>query len=176
MKLRKINAVFSLLSTILLMIHAIYFAVWMLSNCSIPMPPTPMSRALTVSFVIHAIISIVLMISTHKGSKNNKGKQYVKLNFATIVQRISGVFIIVFTTLHILGAFRVMRLPYRVHFIVYPLFFTLVLVHVAISTSKAFITLGIGNARVIKRIDVAIKVLCGATLIADVIGFFICAR
>ena len=82
---------------------------------------------------------------------------------------------IVFTAVHVLGAFGIMRLPYGMHFVFYPLFFTLVLVHIAISTSKAFITLGIGNARIIKRIDIAIRAVCLLTLIADVIGFYICA-
>ena len=45
--------------------------------------------------------------------------------------------------------------------------------HVAVSTSKAFITLGIGNAEFIKTLDAVVKVVCVATLIADVAGFFL---
>ena len=175
MKLRKINAVFSLICTVLLLGHAISLGAWMLSKFSISMPPRAVSRLLVVFFVMHAILSIILMISTHKGGKENKGKQYPKQNFATIIQRLSGVLMIVFTAVHVLGAFGIMRLPYGMHFVFYPLFFTLVLVHIAISTSKAFITLGIGNARIIKRIDIAIRAVCSLTLIADVIGFYICA-
>ena len=53
------------------------------------------------------------------------------------------------------------------------LFFTIVLTHIAISTGKAFITLGIGNAKFIKVVDIVMKVICGATLIAGVIGIYL---
>jgi hypothetical protein len=56
----------------------------------------------------------------------------------------------------------------------HPLFFAIVLSHVAISTSKAFITLGIGNAKTIKTIDIVLKVICIATFIACTIGFYLC--
>ena len=173
MKLRKTNAVFSLITTILLLGHAISLAVWMLSRDSLPKAPNALPRALTVFFVVHAIISMILMISTHKGSKNSKGKQYPKLNGATIFQRISGALLILFTWLHIAGTVGIMEPPQVVHAVVPPLFFALVMAHVVISTSKAFITLGIGDAKLVKRVDIVIKVICGITLIADVIGFYL---
>lgn len=173
MKLRKANAVFSLISTILLLSHAISLGAWMLSKGSFPWPTNAIPWALTVFFVIHAIISIILMATSHKGNKGNKGKNYPKLNKATIVQRISGALLIVFTALHILGAAGITHTPQVVHAIVPPLFFLLVMVHVAVSTSKAFITLGIGSARFVKRADIVIKVICAATLMADIIGFYL---
>lgn len=173
MKLRKINAVFSLICTILLLDHAIFLAVWMLSQGSIPNTASAVPRILTVFFLVHAIISIVLMVLAHKDNKGHKGREYPRLNAATIVQRISGVLMIIFTALHILGATGVTQTPQMMHAIVSPLFFFLVLVHVAISTSKALITLGIGNAKFVKRADIVIKVICAATLVADVIGFYL---
>ena len=66
-----------------------------------------------------------------------------------------------------------MQPPQIVHVIVPPLFFTLSLAHVAVSASKALITLGIGNAKFVRVADIAIKLLCCATLIADLIGFYL---
>lgn len=173
MKLRKINAVFSLISTALLMSHAISLAAWMLSRGSIPKAASAIPRGLTLFFAVHAIISIILMITAHKDGHKTEGKPFPRLNAATIAQRVSGVLMLVFTVLHILGATGVTQTPPVVHAIVPPLFFLLVLVHVAISTSKAFITLGIGNARFVKWADVVIKGICAATLIADVVGFYL---
>ena len=173
MKLRKINAVFSLITTGLLLGHAISLGAWMLSKGSIAQAPSSIPHALTTVALVHAIISIVLLISTHKGRKNTKIKHYPKLNAAMAAQRISGVLLIIFTWLHIAGTMGITQTPPMVHAIVPPLFFTLTLAHVAVSTSKAFITLGIGDAEFVKRVDVVIKVICVATLLADVIGFYL---
>ena len=173
MKLSKINAIFSLICTLLIMIHSISLALWMLSFGSIPQAPSSIPRGLTVFFVIHAIISIIKMISVNKGKQKNKYNSYVKLNTPTIIQRVSGILLIIFTWLHIAGTIGIMQPPQVVHAIVPPLFFTLVLTHVAISTSKAFITLGIGNAAFIKKFDIIIKILCAITLIADIVGFYL---
>ena len=173
MKLRKINAVFSLISTILLFAHAISLAVWMAAKTNAPKLPRAMPRVLTVVFVLHAVISIVLMITAHKDKPERKGKGYIKLNSATLVQRISGVLMIVLTVMHILGALNVMHTPRPVFLITTTLFFIVVFAHIAISTSKAFITLGIGNAKFVKCVDIVIKVICVATLIADIVGLYI---
>ena len=173
MLLRKINAVFSLITTILLFAHAISLAAWMLSQGVISGIPSFVSRAMTVVFLIHAIISIALIISTNKGRKKSAGNHYFKLNRTTLVQRISGVLLIIFTWLHIAGTIGIMTPPPAIHAVVPTLFFTLVMAHVAISTSKAFITLGIGNAKFVGRADIVIKALCAATLIADIIGFYL---
>ena len=52
-------------------------------------------------------------------------------------------------------------------------FFTIALLHTAVSSSKALITLGIGSAKAIKVADRVIKVLCVVTLIADITGFYL---
>jgi hypothetical protein len=35
------------------------------------------------------------------------------------------------------------------------------------------ITLGIGNAKTVKAVDIIVKVLCAVTLVADVVGFYL---
>ena len=173
MELRKMNAGFGLAAAVLLLGHAVSLAVWMLSRGSIPQVADVLSWALTTAVLGHAIISIDLLISTYKGGKKQKGKHYPKLNIGTLVQRISGGLLILFTWLHIAGTLGITQTPPMVHAIVPPLFFSLVFVHVAISISKAFITLGIGDAILVKRVDIIAKVICVATLLADVIGFYL---
>ena len=173
MILRKINAVLSIISMILLLGHAIFHAVWMLSRCSIPKTVNSLSRILLVFMLAHAIISIVLAVLGHKGVEKVKTKSYTKMNLPTIVQRASGILMVLLIGVHIAGAFNHFQ-PKMLHAVLHPLFFIVVLAHLAVSTSKAFITLGIGNAKVVKIIDVIIRVLCILTLIASIVGFYIC--
>ena len=90
-----------------------------------------------------------------------------------VVQRSSGVLLILFTWLHIAGAIGIMTPPPLVHAIVPPLFFALVMAHVAVSASKALITLGIGDAKFVQQADAIVKAVCIVTLIADVVGFYL---
>jgi hypothetical protein len=173
MLMRKINAGLALLTTFLLLDHAIFNAVRMISRGTVGKNSVFISRILFGLMLAHAVISIVLAISAHSETEKIKCKSYPKLNVATIVQRISGVLLIVFATLHVAGAAGFMHTPKAVHTIIPPLFFTIALAHVAVSTSKAFITLGIGNAKFVKAADVVVKVICAATLIAALIGFYL---
>ena len=173
MLLRKINAALSLLTTVLLLDHAIFLSVWMLSRCSIAKAENFMPRILAMLVVVHAIISIVLAILGHKGVEKRKCKEYPKLNVSTMIQRMSGIFMLLLLGLHIAGAANHFQ-PKILHAVLHPLFFAVALAHVAVSTSKALITLGIGNAKVVKIVDVIIKVLCVGTFIAGVIGFYLC--
>ena len=170
--MRKINAGLGLLTTILLMDHAIFNAVWMLSRGGVP-KSTETSFIMIGIMALHAIISIAMAFVGHKGVEKRKCNQYPQLNVTTIIQRATGMLLIVFTTLHMLGTVGILNPPQLVHAILPPLFFVLSLMHVAVSTSKAFITLGIGNAKFIKVVDIFVKVLCIVTLIADVTGFYL---
>ena len=173
MILRKINAILSLVTTALLLNHAIFNAIRMLSRGSVAKPANNLSFVLFGLMMVHAFISILLAFLGHKGAEKRKCKEYSNLNTSTIIQRMSGVALILLTVLHVAGTVGGLHPPAIVHSILPPLFFTVVLLHAAISTSKAFITLGIGNVKLIKTVDVVAKVICSATLIADVIGFYL---
>ncbi len=173
MLLRKTNAVLSLICTILLLFHAIFQAVMMFTAGNIGNVAKFMSWGLLGLMLLHALICIDLGISAHENAEKRKNREYPKLNIPTFIQRISGILLIVFAILHVTGATGIMTPPKAVHAIVPPLFFALSLLHAAVSTSKAFITLGIGNAKAVKIADVAVKVVCGLTLIADVVGFYL---
>ena len=170
--LRKINAFLSLIITILLMDHAIFNAAWMLSYGNIH-KSTEMSRVLVGLMLVHAIMCIVMAILGYKGAEKRKCKEYAKLNIQTLVQRISGVLLILFTALHVLGTVGILQPPKPIHATLPILFFALTMAHVAVSGSKALITLGIGSAKFVKIADIVIKVLCVVTLVADVIGFYL---
>ena len=172
MVLRKINSVISLITTVLLMDHAIFNAVWMLSKGTIH-KSTVMSWILVGFMAVHAIISVQLGMSAHSVPETADAKSYPKKNVTTIVQRISGMLLIFLTIFHVLGATDVITPPTVVHAIVPTLFFIVAMAHVAISTSKAFITLGVGNAKVVKAIDITVKVICAATLVASIVGFYL---
>lgn len=189
MKLRKVNAVLSLMATALLLGHAISSAVWMLSGGRIPKAGSYISWALVGVIAAHVLISIFLMISGHKGTRGHKVKAYPRMNIPTIVQRISGALMMIFICQHIADTAGTVKTPESVHAVtgatvsaqtirgihtvIPPLFFILVMAHIAVSTGKAFITLGIGSARFVKRADAAVKVICAATLLADIIGFYL---
>ena len=173
MLMRKINAGLSLLATALILDHAIFLSAWMLSEGAIPKSANFMPWVLAGVVLAHAVISIDLAVTAHMDAGKSKGKNYAKMNRATIIQRISGVLMMLFAALHIAGATGYMHPPKVVHAIVPALFYTIVLTHVAVSTSKAFITLGIGNAKFVKAVDIVIKVICAATLIAALAGFYL---
>ena len=173
MLLRKINAVLSLLCTFFLMDHAIFHAAWMMSKGTIEKSASSLPRILFTLMMVHAIISIVLAFRGHKGAEKRKCKAYPQMNVATNIQRASGLILIVLTVLHVLGTKGVLHTPYVVHVVQPPIFFAIALMHAAISASKALITLGVGNAKLVKAVNIVMKVLCGITLVADIIGFYI---
>lgn len=173
MVLRKANAALSLATTALLMSHAMFLSIWMLSRCSIAKSANAMPWLLAALMVVHAILSILLLAQTRKGATKNKSKQYPQWNAETYIQRLSGMLILLLMGLHIAGAANHFQ-PKMLHAVLHPLFFAAALAHTAVSTDKALITLGIGTAKVIRIVSIAIKVLCVATLVAGVIGFYMC--
>ena len=173
MLMRKINAGLSLLTAFLLLDHAIFNAVRMISRGTIEKSGTFMPWILFGLMLAHAFISIDLAVSAHEETEKRKCKAYPKLNIATIFQRVSGCALILFSALHVAGAAGLMTPPPAVHATVPAVFFTIALTHTAVSTSKAFITLGIGNAKFVKVVDIVVKVICVATLIASLTGFYL---
>ena len=170
---RKINAGVSLLTTLMLLAHAILLSVWILSGEQTVRPAGFMGWILMGLVIAHALISIDLAISAHAEPQTHKGRSYPKMNVSTIIQRASGVLMVPAAGLHVAGATGAMVPPKMVHAIVPPLFFAIVFTHIAVSTEKAFITLGIGNAKFIKAVSIVVKVLCGATLILGVAAIYL---
>ena len=173
MATKKFNAALSLLTTLLLFVHAISIAAWMLSRGAIGRLPALMSWGLAACMLLHMFISVEVLIARLIGEEPHKGKMYPKANRVAIVQRASGVLLFVTTIPHVLGTLGLVTPPPAVHAILPPLFFIVAMVHTAVSFSRALITLGIGTAKVIKAADIAAKVICAATLAADIVGFYL---
>lgn len=173
MNLRKINAIISMLIVVLLLDHAIFYAVVMLSRYRIPTHATVLPWMITALVVIHAILSIAMAVLGHKGAEKRKCNTYAKLNARTMLQRFSGILMMVLVGVHIAGAATHFQ-PKILHAVLHPIFFAMVLMHLAVSMSKAFITLGIGSAKLVKAIDIIMPVICGITFIGAVVGFYLC--
>ena len=103
MLLRKINAAFSLIVSFLVLDHAIFLSVWMLSGGGIEKTMNYMPWIMTGLTVIHALISIELGVSAHRGLPKQKVNSYSKLNAPTIIQRMSGILMLVFTAVSTIG-------------------------------------------------------------------------
>ena len=111
MTIRKINAGLSLITTFLILCHAIALAAWMLSMGRIIPKASQLPWVLTWITGIHAVISIFIMASELKEKKKNKGVEYPKDSASTVVQRLSGMLMLVFTFLHIAGTIGLMQPP-----------------------------------------------------------------
>lgn len=172
MLLRKINSVLSLLVTVLLLDHSIFNAVWMLSQGSIA-KTTALSWVLFGTMLAHAVLCIIFGIQAHRGEAKQQSNAYAPVNLSVKIQRIGGLILIPLTVLHVLGTIGVIQPPQVIHAILPPLFFAVCLLHVAVSGSKAFITLGIGSAKLIKVVDIAVKALSAVIFIANVVGFYL---
>lgn len=172
MLIRKINAGLGLFINFLLLDHAIFYSVWMMSGGTIEKSAAFMPWVLMGLTIVHALLGMELAISGIMESAERKCKLYHKLNAATMIQRISGILMLLLIGLHIAGATKHFQ-PKMLHAVVHPLFFVTVLTHIALSSGKALITLGIGNAKVIKIVDGIVKVICGLTLIICMTGLYL---
>jgi hypothetical protein len=123
--------------------------------------------------VLHAVLSILLAILGHKGAEKRKTKAYPKQNIETVAQRATGILMILLLGLHLAGAANHFQ-PKLLHAVLHPVFFAVALFHLSVSTGRALITLGIGTAKTVRIVDLVMKVLCAATLVAAVIGFYLC--
>ena len=169
---RKINAVISLICSILILIHGTYDSIWMICRGKLSTLTIPVSFILVIFLVIHIVLSISTAILASGPNKKEKTKMYKKENIKTLIQRFSGILMILLLVPHIIGMNKFLN-PKVLHSIIHPLYFLVVYGHTAISFSKAFITLGIGNAKFIKIVDRVIAILCMFIFIASIIGVYL---
>ena len=169
---RKVNAALSLVCTFLILFHGTYDALWMMLRGLVPNLPKPMAFVLMGFVIAHTILSIVTAILGSGGKSEIKGKFYAKENIKTLVQRVFAALMLLLLVPHIIGMGNRLA-PKVLHSIIHPIFFLAVYGHTAISTSKAFITLGVGNAKTIKAIDIIATILCILIFIASVVGLYL---
>ena len=173
MNLRKINALISILIVLIFLDHSIFYSVVMLSRYRIPANVTVLPWVMTILVAVHAILSIAMAVLGHKGAEKRKCNTYTQLNARTMIQRYSGLLMILLLVVHIAGSNTHFQ-PQLLHAVLHPIFFAIALIHFSVSASKAFVTLGIGNAKLVKAVDVLMVILCGTIFVACVVGFYLC--
>lgn len=169
MKLRKTNAVVSLLCTALLFYHAVSYGVWMIAKGPRPSITAP-SYALLALMLLHAVLSIVMAFLGHRGSDKGKYRVYPKENRVTLFQRYGGVLLLLLTALHVFFVPFLFSAGLPLFLFVHVAFFLVAFAHTGVSVSKAFITLGIGNARTIFIVDLLAKLFSGAAAVFTVVA------
>ena len=138
MRLKRWNAVIALLAAVLLAVHNTINARMMLLGRVTESPAFP-ARALAALVVIHALVSLYLLIFRHEKG----GRIYPKITAGFILQRVTGIAMILPVVFHAAvraGSFGVGLIPVLwVHFAVMVLSY----VHIPLSVPNALVTLGV---------------------------------
>ncbi len=175
MILKKINAAVALLSVLLMLAHIIYGVFTYVAFYYNPF----LTKLLAIPFIILVCIHAVLgMLSVFLLGDGTRADRYVKLNMGTLLQRVSAALIFPLLILHIntfslMGKAAENGRTYMIILLVAAelLFFTCVIVHVAVSFTKAFITLGIlTSPEKQKAIDRVVYTVCAAVFVIMVIA------
>lgn len=165
MRLKKINAILSLLSVLLLAVHVgynIFSYITFYYN-----PTLKLFTAIPFMVVVcgHAVCG---MCSVFLASDGTDLITYRKQNRGTVIQRVSASLIFPLLILHI-NAFNLLKtfssngqlLLFFLVVILQALFFAIIALHIATSFSKAFITLGLlSDMDKKKRIDLITRIVC----------------
>lgn len=171
MKMKKANAVITLISMFLFLLHMIYNVLAFMMGFYNPVLSKIFGFSLLFLIALHAVMSIVIVAVFH----DSKTIQYKKKNMRTRFQRITAGIMVLLLPLHIFeipllqktrGIF-LFSLLQSVKFI----FYSAVLFHVALSLTNAFVTLGwMEDRRKKNRIDRAL--LITAVILVVVLGVF----
>ena len=157
----KKNAWLSIILCITLLIHVIYQAAAYIMFFYAPLASKILGYAVVVPMIFHAFLSMLSIFVLH----DSKTVLYKTSNIGTCVQRISGIIGGVLLPIHILSF---MILSQSVGSYVFYLtessqilFYAAIFAHIAVSFSKAFVTLGIlENPRKKRFIDRLLWVVC----------------
>lgn len=161
MNIKKWNARLSLLTLVLLLIHEGYQLYAYLTFYYNPIMSAISGYSAAGCFVLHGILSAICVFALH----DSKSVAYKKLNFKTLLQRISAVMIILLLPLHI---FSFSLLQSNVGGIGYVLieaaqiiYYAVLSCHIALSFSNALITLGrLSDIKKKRIIDIVVLVIC----------------
>lgn len=143
MNVKKLNARLSLLTIFFLLIHEGYQLYAFITFYYNPALSMASGISVAVCLVLHVILSVISVISLH----DSKTVVYKRLNIRTVIQRISGVLLLVLLPLHIftmpLLKLSVGGAGYVLTEAVGIIFYAAVSCHAALSFSNALITLGL---------------------------------
>jgi succinate dehydrogenase hydrophobic anchor subunit len=178
MLVKKTNSVISLILIILLMLHVGTTLCYLLTGWFEFDLFTKLPRILGAVCMAHIAFSCIAVFFLNNGSQIIK---YGKMNMRTIVQRVSGLVILLSLHFHIKSfedfLFNHEPLTYQgkiVVFVIEMLFFAVVFAHVGVSFSRALISLGcIRSETVERRTDIAAGVFL---VLLFAVTFFALAR
>ena len=167
MALKKVNAIFAWILIILLMIHISTTVCYMLTGWYDLTLFTISARAVTVVCIAHVVLSLGIVFFMHDGANYSK---YGGLNKRTIIQRASGLVILLLVHPHVklFASFIYEHVPLSIPkkilvFAVEGLFFSAVFLHLGTSFSRSLITMGLlRTERGEKAADLAAKIVCVA--------------
>ncbi len=167
MKLKKINAGFSLLTIVLFFIHTSYQAFSFLTHNHNVTLTMAFGYLLLASVSVHAVLGCIMVFGKHDA----KIISYPALNIQTMLQRISMVVISVFLIPHILSFLLLPKAAggffYYLLEIIKIIFYAAVFTHIAVSFGKALITLGLlSEPKTKKAVDIVMTIICTACFIA----------
>ena len=167
MKLKKINAVLSLLSILLLLMHLGYSVFAYFTFYYNPLLTKLFAVPFMVTVCLHAILGMSMVFLLPDGTRMDL---YPRQNFRTILQRVSAALIFPLLILHI-NTFDLLKACAAngrrglmiLLFLSEPLFYGTVLTHTAVSLTRAFVTLGLLTSReLMKKLDLIIYLICAA--------------
>ena len=146
MKIKKINAILSLLTILALLVHVGVILYTYLSFQFNPVPVRMTARAFMLLACLHAVLGMVILFFSSDGIRLDL---YPRQNIGTILQRISAILLIPLIVLHI-NLFKLLTAcaecgqwtGFTVLMLTQPLFYGTVFIHVAVSLTRALVTLG----------------------------------
>ncbi len=174
MRLKKANACISLLLVVVFFTHSVYELIACLLLCFDPIIVRAFGLLVALVVSVHVVLSAISFFKNQDSKKN----AYPKLNKRTRLQRFSAVLILLLLPLHIRTAGLVISGGISACSITLEIlqviFFALVYLHVAVSFSRALITLGwITEERTKRRIDLVTGILCALLFLMQSVVIFV---
>ena len=167
---KKLNAVLSLGIIASVLTHIVYEIIAYLTFYYNP-ALTKIIAFTTLGLAgLHALCSAGLLFFAHD---RGNGMRYPKLNARTLIQRVSAAAMVLMIVPHI-NNFKILsslagsnRVLFYVVLFSQLLFYAAVLIHVAVSVSRAFISLGlVSTGKAVRAIDVTVWILCAVLFAA----------
>ena len=146
MKLKKLNAALSLLSVALLLAHLGYNVYTYLTFRYHPVPVRLLANAASIAICLHAILGMCLVFLMGDGTRL---AGYTRQNLRTVLQRVSAALMFPLLLPHVQN-FALLQtaaeggqmFKFTMLLVLEVLFFADVILHIAVSFSRALITLG----------------------------------
>ncbi|MBK6088467.1 hypothetical protein [Ruminococcus difficilis] len=167
MNIKKWNARLSLLTIVLFLIHEGYQLYAYTTMYYNPVLSKVTGYVLTGALALHVILSVMSVFILHDAKKVT----YKKLNIKTVLQRVSGVLIVLILPLHIFS-FGILKssvggVGYILTEIAQILFYAALCCHISLSFSNALVTLGyLADMRKKRVIDIVVTIICVILFIA----------